>query len=48
MDRWKSTARKNNLDVEKLRREKIRGEEDQSWRKSEDRRCRCAKRTAKG
>ena len=33
-----------NSDVEKVRREKIRDGEDQSWRKSEERRCRCAKR----
>ena len=36
MDRWKST--------EKVRREKIRDGEDQRGRKSEERRCRCAKR----
>ena len=33
-----------NSDVEKVRREKIRDGEDQGWRKSEERRCRCAKR----
>ena len=31
-------------DVEKVRMEKIREGEDQRWRKSEERRCRCAKR----
>ena len=30
--------------MEKVRREKIRDGEDQRWRKSEERRCRCAKR----
>ena len=29
-----------NSHVKKVRREKIRGEEDQRWRKSEERRCR--------
>ena len=33
-----------NPDVEKVRSEKIRDGEDQRWRKSEERRCRCAKR----
>ena len=33
-----------NSDVEKVRSEKIRDGEDQRWRKSEERRCRCAKR----
>ena len=33
-----------NSDVEKVRREKIRDGEDQRWRKSEERRCRRAKR----
>ena len=33
-----------NSDVEKVSREKIRDGEDQRWRKSEERRCRCAKR----
>ena len=33
-----------NSDVEKVRREKIRDGEDQRWRKSEEKRCRCAKR----
>ena len=33
-----------NSDVEKVRREKIRDGEDQRWRESEERRCRCAKR----
>ena len=33
-----------NSDVEKVRREKIRDGEDQRWRKSEEGRCRCAKR----
>ena len=36
--------RGRNSDVEKVRREKIRDGEDQRWRKSEERRCRCAKR----
>ena len=31
-------------DREKVSREKIRFGEDQRWRKSEERRCRCAKR----
>ena len=39
MDRWKITA------MEKVRREKIRDGEDQRVRKSEDRRCRYAKRS---
>ena len=34
----KSTA------MEKVRREKIRDGEDQRWRKSEERSCRCANR----
>ena len=29
---------------EKVRREKLREGEDKRWRKSEERRCRCAKR----
>ena len=33
-----------NSDVEKVRREKIRDGEGKRWRKSEERRCRCAKR----
>ena len=33
-----------NSDVEKVRREKIRDGEDHRWRKSEERRCGCAKR----
>ena len=54
MDRWKSAGRKKqsqeeaepgrNSDVKKVRREKIRDGEDQRGRKSEERRCRCAKR----
>ena len=36
-----------NSDVEKVRREKIRDGEDQRWRKSEERRCRCTKRYRK-
>ena len=35
---------RRNSDVEKVRRERIRDREDQRWRKSEERRCRCAKR----
>ena len=31
-------------DMEKVRREKIRDGEGQRWRKSEERRCRCAKK----
>ena len=42
MDRWKSTAKKKLGQGESS--EKIRGEEDQKGRKSEERRCRCAKR----
>ena len=36
--------RERNSDVEKVRREKIRDGEGKRWRKSEERRCRCAKR----
>ena len=39
----KSTSRKK-LGMEKLRREKIRDGEDQRGRKSEERRCRCARK----
>ena len=38
MDRWKSPARK------KLRHGESQKGEDKRWRKSEERRCRCAKR----
>ena len=43
MDRWKAQPGRSS-GMEKVRREKIRDGEDQRWRKSEGRRCRCAKR----
>ena len=36
--------RERNSNMEKVRREKIRDGEEQRWRKSEERRCRCANR----
>ena len=46
MDRWKAQPGRSS-GMERVRREKMRDGEDQRWRKSEERRCRCTKRVGK-